>query len=99
MSLAPSASPKSFGHAGFTGTFVWADPEHELVFVFLSLLFLGLLFHYPRAFDLLLIFVGISSAAHVSAVADAACSSIHFFFLELRLRTISGRFMLLLLFL
>ena len=33
---APSASPKSFGHAGFTGTFVWADPEHELVFVFLS---------------------------------------------------------------
>lgn len=33
---APSASPKSFGHAGFTGTFVWADPEHRLTFIFLS---------------------------------------------------------------
>jgi len=30
------ASPASFGHSGFTGTFVWADPQHELVFVFLS---------------------------------------------------------------
>ncbi|MCX7697714.1 MAG: serine hydrolase [Bacteroidales bacterium] len=30
------ASPKSFGHFGFTGTFVWADPTHQLVFVFLS---------------------------------------------------------------
>jgi beta-glucosidase-like glycosyl hydrolase/CubicO group peptidase (beta-lactamase class C family) len=27
---------KSFGHTGFTGTMVWADPEEELVFVFLS---------------------------------------------------------------
>lgn len=33
---APSASPKSFGHSGFTGTFVWADPEHQLTFIFLS---------------------------------------------------------------
>ncbi len=33
---APRASPQSFGHAGFTGTFVWADPEHELIFIFLS---------------------------------------------------------------
>ncbi len=33
---APKASPKSFGHAGFTGTFVWADPEHELIFIWLS---------------------------------------------------------------
>lgn len=33
---APKASPQSFGHAGFTGTFVWADPEHELTFIFLS---------------------------------------------------------------
>ncbi|WP_422349722.1 serine hydrolase domain-containing protein [Flagellimonas sp.] len=32
----PKASPKSFGHAGFTGTFVWADPENQLVFIFLS---------------------------------------------------------------
>ncbi|MBZ0242294.1 MAG: serine hydrolase [Bacteroidales bacterium] len=31
-----SASDASFGHTGFTGTFAWADPEHELVVVFLS---------------------------------------------------------------
>jgi len=30
------ASSSSFGHAGFTGTFAWADPEHELIYVFLS---------------------------------------------------------------
>ncbi|HIP48803.1 MAG TPA: beta-N-acetylglucosaminidase [Lutibacter sp.] len=29
-------SDKSFGHAGFTGTYVWADPETELVYIFLS---------------------------------------------------------------
>jgi CubicO group peptidase (beta-lactamase class C family) len=34
--IAPSASPSSFGHSGFTGTMVWADPKEELVFVFLS---------------------------------------------------------------
>lgn len=33
---AKSASRSSFGHSGFTGTLVWADPEHELVYVFLS---------------------------------------------------------------
>ena len=32
----PEVSPASFGHSGFTGTFVWADPVNELVFVFLS---------------------------------------------------------------
>ena len=26
----------SFGHSGFTGTFTWADPEEEIVYVFLS---------------------------------------------------------------
>lgn len=31
-----SASPLSFGHAGFTGTMVWADPENGVVYVFLS---------------------------------------------------------------
>lgn len=31
-----SASNDSFGHTGFTGTFAWADPEQELVVVFLS---------------------------------------------------------------
>lgn len=29
--------PKSsFGHSGFTGTYAWADPENELIYVFLS---------------------------------------------------------------
>jgi CubicO group peptidase (beta-lactamase class C family) len=32
----PLASPTSFGHSGFTGTLVWADPENKLVFIFLS---------------------------------------------------------------
>ncbi|MFD2100311.1 serine hydrolase domain-containing protein [Flagellimonas iocasae] len=32
----PLASEASFGHSGFTGTFVWADPEKKLVFIFLS---------------------------------------------------------------
>ncbi|WP_299391292.1 glycoside hydrolase family 3 N-terminal domain-containing protein [uncultured Gelidibacter sp.] len=26
----------SFGHSGFTGTYAWADPEQEIVYVFLS---------------------------------------------------------------
>ncbi len=26
----------SFGHSGFTGTFTWADPKEEIVYVFLS---------------------------------------------------------------
>jgi len=29
-------SMTSFGHSGFTGTFAWADPEAEVVYVFLS---------------------------------------------------------------
>lgn len=33
---APEASPESFGHSGFTGTFVWADPINRLVYIFLS---------------------------------------------------------------
>ncbi len=32
----PDASPGSFGHSGFTGTFIWADPEKEISYVFLS---------------------------------------------------------------
>lgn len=31
-----SASLSSFGHSGFTGTYVWADPMENLVYVFLS---------------------------------------------------------------
>jgi len=30
------ASDQSFGHSGFTGTFAWADPVSDLVYVFLS---------------------------------------------------------------
>lgn len=33
---ADNASLKTFGHQGFTGTCVWADPENGLLFVFLS---------------------------------------------------------------
>ncbi|WP_299669764.1 serine hydrolase [uncultured Polaribacter sp.] len=33
---APEVSPESFGHSGFTGTFVWADPKEDLIFIFLS---------------------------------------------------------------
>ncbi|MDO9593592.1 MAG: glycoside hydrolase family 3 N-terminal domain-containing protein, partial [Lutibacter sp.] len=29
-------SDSSFGHSGFTGTYTWADPESEIVYVFLS---------------------------------------------------------------
>lgn len=30
------ASDEAFGHSGFTGTIVWADPKYDLVYVFLS---------------------------------------------------------------
>lgn len=33
---AVDASESSFGHSGFTGTFVWMDPEYEVVYIFLS---------------------------------------------------------------
>ena len=29
-------SMNSFGHSGFTGTYTWADPDEEIVYVFLS---------------------------------------------------------------
>jgi CubicO group peptidase (beta-lactamase class C family) len=31
-----SATPSVFGHTGFTGTCVWADPDNQLLYVFLS---------------------------------------------------------------
>lgn len=34
--IAAGASNATFGHTGFTGVCAWADPEHELIFVFLS---------------------------------------------------------------
>lgn len=30
------ASDESYGHTGFTGTYVWADPKYDLIIVFLS---------------------------------------------------------------
>jgi len=30
------ASPEIFGHTGYTGTCLWIDPEHRLVYIFLS---------------------------------------------------------------
>jgi len=36
ISAAASASEESFGHSGFTGTYTWIDPVHDLVYVFLS---------------------------------------------------------------
>jgi len=31
-----SATPESFGHSGYTGTFVWVDPVYEISYVFFS---------------------------------------------------------------
>lgn len=33
--VSEAASPRSYGHSGYTGPLVWADPDHDLVFVFL----------------------------------------------------------------
>ena len=35
-SVAQQASPESFGHSGYTGAFVWADPKNQLLYIFLS---------------------------------------------------------------
>ena len=36
FTVAPNASPSSYGHAGFSGTCVWVDPDEELVYIFLA---------------------------------------------------------------
>lgn len=33
---APDASPESYGHGGFTGTFTWVDPAKQVIFIFLT---------------------------------------------------------------
>lgn len=33
---AREVSPSSYGHSGYTGTFVWADPDNQLLFIFFS---------------------------------------------------------------
>jgi len=35
-SVAKKASPASFGHSGYTGTLAWADPQNDLIFIFLT---------------------------------------------------------------
>ena len=35
-SVAKDASPASYGHSGYTGTFTWVDPEHDLIYIFFS---------------------------------------------------------------
>lgn len=36
LNIAAAASERAFGHYGFTGTAVWADPDEDLIYVFLS---------------------------------------------------------------
>jgi CubicO group peptidase (beta-lactamase class C family) len=36
LNMGQLAGPNTFGHLGFTGTCVWADPDQRLIFVFLS---------------------------------------------------------------
>lgn len=60
-------SRKSFGHSGFTGTYTWADPEEELVYVFLSNR------TYPSASNTLLVKSGLRTRiqkAIYDAIAD-----------------------------
>lgn len=33
---ARDASPESYGHSGFTGTFIWMDPKYNLTYILLS---------------------------------------------------------------
>jgi len=35
-SVAKDASPDSYGHSGYTGTFTWVDPKHQLIYIFFS---------------------------------------------------------------
>ena len=57
-------SRKSFGHSGFTGTYTWADPEEEIVYVFLSNR------TYPSASNTLLIKSGLRTRIQ-QAIYDA----------------------------
>ncbi|MEM9820183.1 MAG: glycoside hydrolase family 3 N-terminal domain-containing protein, partial [Bacteroidota bacterium] len=36
QNMSDKASPKTFGHLGFTGTCTWVDPEQDLIYIFLS---------------------------------------------------------------
>ncbi len=34
--VTPMASSESYGHSGFSGTYVWIDPKYDLIYIFLS---------------------------------------------------------------
>jgi CubicO group peptidase (beta-lactamase class C family) len=52
-------APKStFGHTGFTGTCVWADPDNQLTYIFLSNRV------YPSASNNTLLDLGIRTQIH-----------------------------------
>lgn len=34
--ICASASPESYGHSGYTGTFVWVDPKYDLIVILLT---------------------------------------------------------------
>ncbi len=36
LNISEKCSPSTFGHLGFTGTSVYADPEHDIIYIFLS---------------------------------------------------------------
>ena len=36
MNLSEKASASTFGHLGFTGIATWADPENQIIYIFLS---------------------------------------------------------------
>jgi CubicO group peptidase (beta-lactamase class C family) len=36
MVSSPAGFSETFGHTGYTGTCVWIDPEHRLIYIFLS---------------------------------------------------------------
>ncbi|WP_445384780.1 glycoside hydrolase family 3 N-terminal domain-containing protein [Robiginitalea sp. IMCC44478] len=61
-------SRKSFGHSGFTGTYTWADPETEIVYVFLSNR------TYPSSTNTLLIRSGLRTRIQ-QAIYDSLISS------------------------
>lgn len=63
-----SASPLSFGHSGFTGTYAWVDPKENLVYVFVS----NRTFPYPS--NRKIIQLGIRLAIH-QAIYDAIYQS------------------------
>ncbi|MEM9991522.1 MAG: serine hydrolase, partial [Bacteroidota bacterium] len=36
LPYAYSASAATYGHTGFSGTCIWVDPQHDLIFILLS---------------------------------------------------------------